>query len=340
MRTASFSYVSENQFRCAPINYAGVCLQNTYDYSPFGVSLDGRTVEGDFYRRGFNGMEKDDEFKGKGNSYTTEFRQCDPRLGRWLITDPVVHPRQSPFSSMDCNPIYHNDVLGNTVDPNSSGYADAKEKATSIPSKRGKETNKNFEPEFAKIFNEFENNKNILVKFEQISDKKFGGTISTTGKNELGQTEYTIFYDISLTKELGASALFEETFHLKEAIEGKEMAFIKDNSEDGYGLDGVDIFDEVRAKKWVVENIKSYQKNQTKEDGMIYLTHYGYISTLTTDALIKEALQNGVPKLSPKSLDIQSGGTKGGSMPFYKPMGFGEKYKTFKSEPSYPAKKP
>ncbi|MFM7014724.1 MAG: hypothetical protein ACKOX3_00200, partial [Bacteroidota bacterium] len=71
---------------------AGVCLQNIYDYSPFGVSLDGRTIEGDFYRYGFNGMEKDDAVKGKGNYYTTEFRQCNPRLGRWLITDPVVNP--------------------------------------------------------------------------------------------------------------------------------------------------------------------------------------------------------------------------------------------------------
>jgi hypothetical protein len=37
LRTASFSYVSDNQFRCTSSNYAGVCLQNTYDYSLFGV---------------------------------------------------------------------------------------------------------------------------------------------------------------------------------------------------------------------------------------------------------------------------------------------------------------
>jgi len=33
------------------------------------------------YRYAFNGMEKDDEVKGSGNSYTTEFRQYDSRLG-------------------------------------------------------------------------------------------------------------------------------------------------------------------------------------------------------------------------------------------------------------------
>ena|GEM_PF-4255449 len=51
----------------------GVYWQNTSDYSPFGVSLDGRIVEGDFYRYGFQNQEKDDEISGNGNSYTTEF---------------------------------------------------------------------------------------------------------------------------------------------------------------------------------------------------------------------------------------------------------------------------
>jgi RHS repeat-associated protein len=91
-----------------------VCLQNTSDYSPFGVSLDGRTVESEFYRRGFNGMEKEDEFKGKGNSYTTEFRQLDPRLGRWMTIDPLIarFPWQSSYTTFDNNPILLIDPSG------------------------------------------------------------------------------------------------------------------------------------------------------------------------------------------------------------------------------------
>jgi RHS repeat-associated protein len=90
----------------------GVCLQNIFDYSPFGVTLDGRTIENDFYRRGFNGMEKDDEVKGEGNSYTTEFRQLDPRVGRWLSLDPLVEkfPSHSPFNYCLNNPL-------NKIDP-------------------------------------------------------------------------------------------------------------------------------------------------------------------------------------------------------------------------------
>ena len=66
---------------------SGVCMQSTSDYSPFGVLLDGRTMQGDAYRYGFNGMEKDDEIKGDGNSYDFGARMLDQRLGRWLSID-------------------------------------------------------------------------------------------------------------------------------------------------------------------------------------------------------------------------------------------------------------
>jgi len=59
-------------------------------------------------------MEKDDEVKGEGNSYTTEFRQYDPRIGRWLTNDPLFKqmPWQSPYVGMDNKPIIRNDVNG------------------------------------------------------------------------------------------------------------------------------------------------------------------------------------------------------------------------------------
>lgn len=59
-------------------------------------------------------MEKDDELKGIGNSYTTEFRQYDPRIGRWLSPDPLQKqlPWESPYVAMDNKPIIRNDVDG------------------------------------------------------------------------------------------------------------------------------------------------------------------------------------------------------------------------------------
>ena len=71
-------------------------------------------VRSDGYRYAFNGMEKDDEVKGNGNSYTTEFRQYDSRVGRWLSLDPLMSdfPGKSPYMSFDNNPIYFTDPYG------------------------------------------------------------------------------------------------------------------------------------------------------------------------------------------------------------------------------------
>ena len=111
--------------------FVSVCvpIRNIADYSPFGVQLDGRTIQGDFYRQGFNGMEKDDEVKGGGNNYTTEFRQYDSRVGRWLSLDPLMSnfPYSSPFVSFDNNPIVFTDPYGlNSVNSNGNGDDDTK----------------------------------------------------------------------------------------------------------------------------------------------------------------------------------------------------------------------
>lgn len=62
----------------------------------------------------YQGQEMDGEVKGEGNSYTTEFRQYDPRIGRWLTLDPEVsnYPAYSPYMAMMDNPIIYNDPQG------------------------------------------------------------------------------------------------------------------------------------------------------------------------------------------------------------------------------------
>jgi RHS repeat-associated protein len=63
----------------------------------------------------YQGSEMDKEIKGDGNSYTTTFRQLDPRLGRWFSIDPVVQHWQSVYCSMDNNPIKLNDIKGDKI---------------------------------------------------------------------------------------------------------------------------------------------------------------------------------------------------------------------------------
>jgi RHS repeat-associated protein len=99
----------------------GVCLQNICDYSPFGVSLDERTVESDFYRRGFNGMEKDDDVKGGGKSYDFGARINDARVGRWLTIDPMFRQYESlsTYNFGANSPLQYKDANGKViVDPN------------------------------------------------------------------------------------------------------------------------------------------------------------------------------------------------------------------------------
>lgn len=85
------------------------------DYYPFGMPMPGRVENMDAYRFGLNGMEKDNEFKGTGNHYTTDFRQYDPRAGRWMSIDPVVKSWESPYAAFANNPIFYTDPSG--LDP-------------------------------------------------------------------------------------------------------------------------------------------------------------------------------------------------------------------------------
>ena len=80
-----------------PIPWVGI--RNISDYSPFGVLLPERTVEGTFYRNGFQGQERDDEVKGEGNSVNYSYRMHDPRVGRFFAVDALSerYPWYSPY---------------------------------------------------------------------------------------------------------------------------------------------------------------------------------------------------------------------------------------------------
>lgn len=74
----------------------------------------------DPYLFGFNGMEKDNEVYGEGNSYTAEFWEYDPRLGRRWNIDPhsEKYAWQSPYVAFNNNPIFFEDPAGLEGEPN------------------------------------------------------------------------------------------------------------------------------------------------------------------------------------------------------------------------------
>lgn len=84
------------------------------DYYAFGMGMPGRSWNGGGYRYGFNGQEMSNEIKGTGNSYTAEFWEYDPRLGRRWNVDPLFAnaPSWSPYRAFYDNPIFWTDPTG------------------------------------------------------------------------------------------------------------------------------------------------------------------------------------------------------------------------------------
>ncbi len=93
-------------------------LHNTVDYYPFGMVMPGRQFQSaSGYRYGFNGMEKDDEIKGSGNSLDFGARIYDPRLGRWMSLDPLApkYPGMTPYNFVANNPVKFVDLDGRDI---------------------------------------------------------------------------------------------------------------------------------------------------------------------------------------------------------------------------------
>ena len=66
------------------VAYYKPIVKTQQDYFPFGMLMPERqySLGNEDYRYGFNGMEKDSELKGSGNSYDFGARMSDSRLGR------------------------------------------------------------------------------------------------------------------------------------------------------------------------------------------------------------------------------------------------------------------
>ena len=84
--------------------------------------------EKDNYRFGFNGMEKDNEVKGLGNSLSYKHRIYDSRLGKFLSIDPLFYeyPDMSPYSFSYNNPIHFKDNDGRYIEGANKNLAGGK----------------------------------------------------------------------------------------------------------------------------------------------------------------------------------------------------------------------
>ena len=116
------STISDKRFGVTPdsvVRYFIPDVVSANDYYPFGSLQPGRSYakNGNEYRYGFNGQEKSDELKGSGNSYTAEFWEYDPRIGKRWNLDPRPDVSVSPYAAFGNNPILNTDPLGDTLSP-------------------------------------------------------------------------------------------------------------------------------------------------------------------------------------------------------------------------------
>ncbi|WP_209329150.1 RHS repeat domain-containing protein [Lunatimonas salinarum] len=83
-------------------------LINTTDYYPFGLAMDGRSVQDSTSRYGFNGKELDagGEWGGQ-NNYDYGFRIYNPTIAKFLSVDPLfaTYPYLTPYQFASNTPI-------------------------------------------------------------------------------------------------------------------------------------------------------------------------------------------------------------------------------------------
>ncbi len=139
-----------------------------------------RTISNNFTthtRYGYNIMEKDNEVSGLGNSYTTEFRQYDPRLGHWKSLDPLMakFPWQSPYCAMNNNPISLVDPTGQAAtDPSTHTDKDGNVVAVKDDGDKGVYKHKgNIEETKKEIKENYNQKSNISAGGEKMGTTKY-----------------------------------------------------------------------------------------------------------------------------------------------------------------------
>lgn len=93
--------------------------------------MPGRNFSSEKYRYGFNGQERSTEIQG--NSFTAEFWQYDARIGRRWNTDPKPNASISMYSCLLNNPIWYNDITGDTAitePPSGNNYDNYEQSST------------------------------------------------------------------------------------------------------------------------------------------------------------------------------------------------------------------
>lgn len=222
-------YTITGTYRVNPIFFAGAREKTDA----------GQKIRVSSYGFGFNGMEKDNEVKGAGNEYSADYRQYDPRLGRWTTVDQATSwlPHLSPYNGMNNNPIlwvdpeglWHRETKGKGSNKSEHLVADSKDDLKSLDKYFDKRRNRNRYTEDQK--NEIrkqveEYGKNNGVTNLDGSASYYGFDLNLTDKFNLKINMY-------VGVENGSGSLYDKFGgHVGVEMEGKWYHYYYKNSSD------------------------------------------------------------------------------------------------------------
>ena len=154
---------------------------------------------GSGYRYGFEGQEKSNEIKSEGTSYTAEFWEYNPRLGRRWNIDPKRNASISPYACFNNNPIWFKDALGDSASPPPHELQTAKQGTNDFTYRKYEVNVTNSKVSNADLLKSIENGFNSFVPkdkgyFEKIiggTDLKKGDEIKIIGGTSVGTLPLT-----------------------------------------------------------------------------------------------------------------------------------------------------
>jgi RHS repeat-associated protein len=115
-----YIYVSNDDAQDMDVYFDDLKVTHTYgdvvagsDYYPYGLAMEGREIDREDYRYGYQGEYSEDETEETGwNSF--ELRQYDPVVGRFISVDPM-RQYASSYVGMGNNPVIGVDPTGGKV---------------------------------------------------------------------------------------------------------------------------------------------------------------------------------------------------------------------------------
>lgn len=230
------------------------------------------TASGDEYRYGFNGMEKDDEVKGAGNSLDFGARIYDSRLGRWSSVDPLQFkfPGLSPYNFVANSPLQYIDPDGRDIEFSSARGARQTARLykkffggkvkmsrrgnviTAVSLKAGSTLTKEQQAAFdtlLKIANEDDTNTKIKLVSGSEKNEVLGGRKTEVGDGQPQRIDLQDFE--TLEEEFGISVVGSVTHEMEEAfqIQVNEIGF-----DEGAHAEGQKVQAEIDGKQSIEIN--------------------------------------------------------------------------------------